>query len=122
MHRSSCDNSLLTTSARYTQEQRMNAGPATLADPGVAHRPFDLVVSASGCPASCMHLASSAQRPHGAATDSTRMAALRSTSGPALVKRVKNLRTIKEKERTHSSPASIYSGPGGLRQDPGRAA
>jgi hypothetical protein len=32
------------------------------------------------------------------------------------------LRTIKEKERTQSSPLSAYSAPGGLRQDPGRAA
>src|SRR5580704_2096567 len=28
----------------------------------------------------------------------------------------------KGKENTHSSPLSIYSAPGGLRQDPGRAA
>jgi hypothetical protein len=27
-----------------------------------------------------------------------------------------------EKEGTHSPPLSIYSAPGGLRQDPGRAA
>ena len=52
----------------------------------------------------------------------TRTAALWTTSGLALVKRMKNLQTIKEKERTHSSPVSIYSGQGGLRQDPGRAA
>jgi hypothetical protein len=31
-------------------------------------------------------------------------------------------RTIKRKENTHSFPLSTYSAPGGLRQDPGRAA
>jgi hypothetical protein len=31
-------------------------------------------------------------------------------------------RTIKGKESTYSSPLSTYSAPGGLRQDPGRAA
>jgi ABC-type oligopeptide transport system ATPase subunit len=31
-------------------------------------------------------------------------------------------RTIKGKESTHSFPLSTYSAPGGLRQDPGRAA
>ena len=31
-------------------------------------------------------------------------------------------RTMKGKESTHSLPLSTYSAPGGLRQDPGRAA
>jgi hypothetical protein len=35
---------------------------------------------------------------------------------------VRQQRTAKGKERTHSSPLSMYSAPGGLRQDPGRAA
>ena len=35
---------------------------------------------------------------------------------------VRPQRTMKGKESTHSPPLSIYSAPGGLRQDPGRAA
>ena len=35
---------------------------------------------------------------------------------------VRPQRTIREKESTHSSPLSTYSAPGGLPQDPGRAA
>jgi hypothetical protein len=35
---------------------------------------------------------------------------------------VRPQRTIKGKESTHSSPLSTYSAPGGLPQDPGRAA
>ena len=35
---------------------------------------------------------------------------------------VRPQRTVKGKESTHSPPVSTYSAPGGLRQDPGRAA